>query len=54
MTFEEKKYIAPDFNNSFLENAPDVTLVACPDDGIAPENFHALSIFPEYFKIIEK
>ncbi len=51
MTFEEKKYIAPDFNNSFLENAPDVTLVACPDDGIAPENFHALSIFPEYFKV---
>ncbi len=41
----------PDFSDPILKNAPDAAVVCADDDGIAPENFHATSIFPEYFKI---
>ena len=32
-------------------NAPDAVLQGAPKDGVAPEQYHAMSIFPEYFKI---
>ena len=51
MAFELRKYTHPDFTEEKFVNAPDATLVEAPRDGIAPDNFHALSIFPEYFKI---
>ena len=31
--------------------APSVRIAAAPMDGVAPEGYHAMSIFPEYFKI---
>jgi len=31
--------------------APNVKTVKAPKDGIAPENYHSTTIFPEYFKI---
>ncbi len=49
--FELKKYTAPDFTREMFVNAPDAVLMPAPFDGVAPEGYHALSIFPEYFKI---
>lgn len=49
--FELKKYTAPDFSAEAFVNAPNAVLLPAPFDGVAPENYHALSIFPEYFKI---
>lgn len=49
--FQLKPYIAPDFTEEKFVNAPDAVLMPAPKDGVAPEQYHALSIFPEYFKI---
>ena len=51
MPFQLRPYFPPDFSTPALENAPDATFRPAPRDGVAPENFHAMSIFPEYFKI---
>lgn len=51
MSFILRTYTAPDFSLPALQAAPDVTLVPCPKDGVAPEGYHAMSIFPEYFKL---
>ena len=48
---KEYKYTAPDFGKDVFANAPDARFEAAPKDGVAPENFHAMSIFPEYFKV---
>ena len=50
--FELRKYHHPDFAR--LENAPDATFLPAPADGVAPDNFHAMSIFPEYMKVYGK
>jgi len=49
--FQLREYTAPDFTRDFLQNAPDVKMEKAPKDGVVPENYHATSIFPEYFKI---
>ena len=49
--FQLKPYTAPDFNQKIFTDAPNATLLPAPFDGVAPEGYHALSIFPEYFKI---
>jgi lysine-ketoglutarate reductase/saccharopine dehydrogenase-like protein (TIGR00300 family) len=51
MSFTLKKYHPPDFRAPALVEAPDVRWVPAPKDGVAPENYHAMSIFPEYFKV---
>ena len=51
MSFAPEKYTAPDFSAVPLAGAPEARLVPAPLDGVAPEGFHAMSIFPEYFKI---
>lgn len=51
MTFRLKHYHAPNFNEARFQAAPEATLVPCPKDAVAPEDYHATSIFPEYFKI---
>lgn len=51
MAFELKAYRAPDFNAPMYRNAPAARMVGAPKDGVAPEGYHAMSIFPEYFKI---
>lgn len=51
MKFELSKFIEPNFNEEKLKNAPDCKLVEVTKDGCAPTNYHATSIFPEYFKI---
>ena len=49
--FKLRNYTAPDFTLDKFENAPDARFEAAQQDGVAPENFHAMSIFPEYVKV---
>ena len=49
--FELPKYHAPDFTEGPLAGAPDCVLTPAPKDGVAPEGFHAMSIYPEYFRV---
>lgn len=54
MKFEMPKYHHPDFEKDIFKNAPNATLVEVEEDGISPRNYHALSVYPEYFKINDK
>ena len=49
--FSLKPYFPPDFSEPRFQNAPEAVLKPAPFDGVAPEHYHAMSIFPEYFKI---
>lgn len=51
MGFELKKYTAPDFAKPQLANAPDARLEEVRVEGVAPEGYHATTIYPEYFKV---
>lgn len=51
MALELRKYLAPDFTESRFTEAPDAVWEAAPFDGVAPMEYHALSIYPEYFKV---
>ncbi|MBC3536858.1 hypothetical protein [Megasphaera hominis] len=51
MTWSMPSYTAPDFTLPLFTDAPDVTLVPAPRDGVAPDRYHSMSIFPEYFKV---
>ena len=54
MSFQLDKFSPPDFSQDKFINAPEAKLVPVPKDGVAPDNFYAMSIFPEYFKISGK
>ena len=54
MTFQLGQYIEPDFTQEMFTKAPEAKLAPAPRDMSAPENFHATSIFPEYFKVQER
>ena len=45
------EFIQPDFTQEFLQNAPDCQTETVEKDGVAPDHYHAMSIYPEYFKI---
>ena len=49
--FQLKPYFPPDFTEEKFQNAPNAVCVPAPKDRVAPEQYHAMSIFPEYFKI---
>ena len=49
--FEMPEYRHPDFSQEMFVNAPSVKYEAAEKDGVAPENFHSTSMYPEYFKI---
>lgn len=51
MSLQIPKFTPPDFTQEFFVNAPNATLVEVEKDGVSPANYHALSVFPEYFKI---
>ncbi len=51
MSFSLTPYTPPDFSSPALKEAPDVQLQPAPLDGVAPFGYHAMSIYPEYFKI---
>lgn len=54
MKLEIPKYTAPDFTQERFINAPNAKLVEVQVEGVSPANYHALSVFPEYFKINNK
>ena len=51
MSFEMPVYHAPDFTQEMFINAPDAVFIEAEKDGVAPDNFHSTSMFPEYFKV---
>ena len=51
MAFEFPAYHHPDFTQPALLNAPDARWEAAEKDGVAPEEYHSTSMYPEYFKI---
>lgn len=51
MAFEFPTYTVPDFTAAHFVGAPDARTAPCEQDGVAPEEYHSTSMFPEYFKI---
>lgn len=51
MSFQLPTYHWPDFSTARFAGAPDVKTELVEKDGVAPENFHSTSMYPEYFKI---
>jgi lysine-ketoglutarate reductase/saccharopine dehydrogenase-like protein (TIGR00300 family) len=51
MSFHLDQFSPPDFSREPFLSAPNVHLANVMKDGVAPQNFHAMSIYPEYFKI---
>ena len=51
MCFSLPVYHAPAFDQALFQNAPDAQFQPAPRDGVAPEGYHATSIFPEYVKV---
>ena len=51
MHFQMPQYTHPDFAGLGLANAPDAKWEAVTQAGVAPENFHSTSMYPEYFKL---
>jgi len=51
MQFELPPYETPDFSDSRFLKSPVVIFDEALRDGVAPENYHATSIYPEYFQV---
>ena len=51
MAFSLPAYQPPDFTRPPLHNAPVVRFAPVLTDGLAPENYHATTIFPEYYQV---
>jgi lysine-ketoglutarate reductase/saccharopine dehydrogenase-like protein (TIGR00300 family) len=50
MKFSLPAFKHPDFTADSLKNAPECKFLPAPADFVAPEYYHATTIFPEYFK----
>ena len=51
MSFQLPRFTPPDLIPEPFLSAPNAVLAEVQQDGVAPDNFHAMSIYPEYFKI---
>ncbi|MBC7959887.1 MAG: hypothetical protein H7X94_08470, partial [Vallitaleaceae bacterium] len=51
MAFKLPNYVAPQFEQTCFLEAPDVKMKSVEIAGTAPTGYHAMSIYPEYFKI---
>jgi lysine-ketoglutarate reductase/saccharopine dehydrogenase-like protein (TIGR00300 family) len=51
MSFNLLNYNEPNFEKQMFKSAPNVVVECVELKGVAPENYHATTIFPEYFKI---
>ncbi len=49
--FQLPKYIAPDFSRTQFVTAPDAATSKVTIKGVAPDQYHATSMYPEYYKI---
>lgn len=54
MGFKLREYTEPNFNEDRFINAPNASVELVIKDGVAPDNYHANSIYPEYFKVNDK
>lgn len=48
--FHLPEYREPDFTQERFVNAPDAAWEKVTIKGVAPENYHSTSMYPEYFK----
>jgi len=51
MQFQLPAYHAPDFTQEPFVSAPNAVFLPVEQDTVAPEQYHATTIFPEYFKV---
>jgi lysine-ketoglutarate reductase/saccharopine dehydrogenase-like protein (TIGR00300 family) len=51
MSFQLPVYQEPDFSLPPLDSAPVVRTEAVEIDGVAPDEYHATSVYPEYFQL---
>ena len=51
MDFVMPTYTAPDFSRPEFTSAPDAAFRAVEREGVAPEDFHSTSMYPEYVKL---
>lgn len=51
MSFSLPEYHAPNFSLSRFQSLPQVRFLPAPKDGVAPDGYHATTIFPEYFHV---
>ena len=51
MAFQLPSYKHPDFEQEPFRSAPNAQIVVVEKEGVAPQNYHGLSIYPEYFKL---
>jgi len=51
MSFSLPSYKAPDFSQRPLRDCPVVVFGKVQKAGVAPKNYHATSIYPEYFHV---
>ncbi|MEG1406864.1 MAG: hypothetical protein RSD23_03320 [Ruthenibacterium sp.] len=51
MAFVTPKYHHPDFTAPLFVNAPDAKYEVAAKAGVAPDNYHSTSMYPEYYKI---
>ncbi len=52
--FQIPTYTAPDFSKEKFVSAPDAATSRVTIKGVAPDNYHATSMYPEYYKISGK
>ena len=52
--FELPKYREPDFTDKKFTNSPDAAWEKVTIKGVAPENYHSTSMYPEYFRVSGK
>lgn len=51
MAFSLPRYTPPDFSAPFLDAAPEAVFKRVEQPGVAPGDYHATSIFPEYVQV---
>jgi lysine-ketoglutarate reductase/saccharopine dehydrogenase-like protein (TIGR00300 family) len=49
--FQLPKYTEPDFSQEIFVNSPDAATSIVQIKGVAPDQYHATSMYPEYYKI---
>ncbi|MGE4299888.1 MAG: hypothetical protein AB7E47_17865 [Desulfovibrionaceae bacterium] len=51
MAFTLPAYTPPDFSQPAFRNRPLAAFAPAPTDGVAPDNYHGTTVFPEYFQL---
>lgn len=51
MAFQLPTYTAPNFEKELFTKSPNIKIDIVSKDGVVPEGYHAMSMYPEYFKI---